>query len=378
MRVRLLALAALFLALYSRSLGWDWLRMDDSLLLERNPNLGHGLQSYWWALTDVEFGRRWTPLFWVLAQAFSGFGVVGYHLGTLLVGLGLSLSVFVMFRAVMAERYAFVLAAVFIASPLRMEIFAWSIGFLYSATALVMVWAVIAYQNGRHWWSLICLAVALLLYPQAAGLCLVFLWLWRTRPQGAVLFLGLLALLWIQMHLRVTSGFIPFAPDARGAAWVLPHYFGAALVPLVTMPIVPAGFYWLLLIPVGLLALIAAGSSRTVFLWAAVALPTVLASVTESFWYGARYSTFLSIAVLWSFGLWLQRRVLFVDLLTGESLWERDRRVVPLLWVVVGLLAIRTVQHTGFRSERDAAQMANAECMFLYGHPVAFSRPYGL
>src|SRR5271167_1828519 len=59
--------AAGYLLVYWRSLSWGWLGLDDWRFLVTNPHLGHGWDSIRWALSDVEFGRRWTPILWLVA-----------------------------------------------------------------------------------------------------------------------------------------------------------------------------------------------------------------------------------------------------------------------------------------------------------------------
>lgn len=359
----LLVLLALFATLYGRSLWWPWLRLDDSLLLVQNEFLGHGARSWWWALTDVEFGRRWMPGFWMLAQIGHGSGAFGFHLLTLVLGAVLVGSVYVLFRSEMREDFAFALTAAFVASPMRLEIFAWSIGFLYCAVAVLCVWAVVAARAGNITVALLCLIGAMACYPQAAGLCLVFVWFWLQRWQGWVLAFVVVAFFALQASLRYRIGYIPLEPEFSRAPWVVPHYVGAILVPLSTMPIVPAGFYWWLVIPCGLLGLAASAAPRAVLILFAIMAPTLLASVTESFWFGARYSTFAAIAVFFFLGKILSRR--------------QDASAPALLGGMVAVLAVMTAMHSGFRSERDAATRANQEARFLYDHPVQFTRPYG-
>lgn len=335
--------------------------MDDDLLLRENPHLGHGLASWGWALTDVDFGRRWTPFLWCIAQICYGCGPVGFHLGTLLIGVALSVSVYFLFRQSMDEPVAFVLAAAFLASPLRLEIFAWSIGFVYSSTALACVWSAVFFLRGRLTLSLMFGLIGLLIYPVCAGFLLVLAFAMRKRWQGIAIAAVIAVVFIVQSILRVEIGFIPFAPTLHSAAWVFPHYLGSVFVPLATVPITPAGFYLLISIPLFFAVMWLAAWPRTFCLAFLISAPVVLASVTESFWFGARYSTLLGIFVLWLIG----RRI-------TEKLTHKSH---ALLWCVVGLMSLWTCNDYSFRSRRECIARAHSQCQFLYGHPVKFTVP---
>src|ERR1041385_4436349 len=69
-----------YFALYTRTLAWGWLGMDDTKVLHHNPYIGPTWSGIKWALTDVQFGARWMPGMWLVANIVPNGSVFGYRL----------------------------------------------------------------------------------------------------------------------------------------------------------------------------------------------------------------------------------------------------------------------------------------------------------
>ncbi|HEU5078510.1 MAG TPA: hypothetical protein VFT72_04820 [Opitutaceae bacterium] len=324
--------------------------MDDTLLLRDNTHLGHSLHAFSWGVTDFAFGRRWLPGTWTLANVFSGYGVLGFRLGSFVLGLAVVLSALRLFETQLPTCWALSPALLFACSPLRMEVFGWSIGFIYAATALCCIWAVIWYLQNRSWLSSIAAIVALLIYPQAAGLVVLLAWLYRGRSEAYILWASLIYVLVVDVWLRCTVGYVPVQVNFGNALVVLPHYVFAFLMPLGSVPIVPAGWHWGVFVGVAVLGIVAGRWPMKLSVWLLIASPLVLASVTESFWFAGRYSTLPALAALF---------------FLSPAFVRVKVRWIGVLFVCV--FCVITARDSGFRSQSDCLRRACDESVLLYG-----------
>jgi hypothetical protein len=277
-----------------RSLSWGWLGLDDWRFVVTNPHLGHGWSSVWWSLTDVEFGRRWTPVLWLVACLCGVPTAFKFHVLVFVLGLILSLLVVELYGRALGRGWVLPAALLFVLSPLRNEVFTWGMGFGYETVAILLCLAWL--YRGRVWWSALFVVLALATYPQAAGAAVGFCIMNRRRPAGWAVGAALLLLAMGQYSLRAQYGIIPWHQRFDLLPIILPHYALNLFVPFATVPLFPALYYPLLLVG-GLLILVAAVFRPfAVACWILLFAPTLLASVTEGFWLGARYCLVPSIA----------------------------------------------------------------------------------
>jgi len=94
---------------------------------------------------------------------------------------------------------------------------------------------------------------------------------------------------------------------------------------------------------------------RTFLVSLLIVSPTLLASVTEPFWYCARYAL-------------LPQILMFVFMAQGWRAWFP--RVVPVLMCVLIAQLARTVTDRSFSSPERLVQAANKQNRRLYGHDV--------
>jgi hypothetical protein len=280
--------AVCFSALYYRSLSWGWLGFDDRLLLTRNPHLGHGFSSFVWGFCDIEFGRRWTPVLWTVANSVGVPSALKFHVLVFFLGLALCLLVAWCYLDFLTPRWALCAALLFTASPLRLEVFTWGMGFVYETTAILLCLAFVARRHPARACSLV--ALALLCYPQAAGAALIAIWCFRKSWPSFALSALLVVLVVIQMTARVHHGFIPWHMRWDLVPLVPANYAFELFWPFATVPIFPPVFYWPMLAGVLVIGVTGALAPRALVIWCVLLAPTVLASVTESFWFGARYA----------------------------------------------------------------------------------------
>jgi len=269
-----LCVAAGFLLAYWRSLSWGWLGLDDWRFVAANPHLGHGWSSVWWSLTDVEFGRRWNPLLWLVACACGAPTAFKFHALVFVLGLVLSLLVMEVYGRAMRPGWALPAALLFALSPLRIEVFTWGMGFGYETVAILLCLAWLL--RDKAWWSALCIVLALLTYPQAAGAAVGFCLWQRKRPAGWAVGAFLLLLVFLQYRLRVVYGVVPWHHRFDYLPLILPHYALNLLVPFATVPLFPSLFYPLLYLG-ALLVIFGAATGRAwlvpVAVW--IALPVV-------------------------------------------------------------------------------------------------------
>ena len=357
-----------YVGIFGRSVAWGWLGMDDALLLKMNAHLGHSWQSYTWGWLDVDFGRRWMPGLWTIANTFSGAGAVGYHLGTLLLGLALVVSMFWVLRDVWDANSALIATLFFVCSPLRWEIFGWAVGFIYTSVALCCVWAFWCQEQAnlsglnrfRAAWVLLVL-VALSIYPQAAGVALVLALRDRRRWGAYVIYAAVVYLFAFQWWLRMERGYVPVQARWDLAVYSFPHYVFAQVVPLSTVPIVPPGFHWGVVLGAVVVAVGAARFPRQVAYAFVIFAPVALAAYSESFWWCGRYATLLSV---------------FVALMVAEGVY---RRAFVRDWVaVLAVLALATALHRGFSTPSAVVARAREESQMLYGREVGGVSEAGL
>jgi hypothetical protein len=296
-RSRLLCFACVtagFFLAYARSLSWGWLGLDDWRWLVSNPHLGHGWESIWWSLTDVEFGRRWSPVLWLVACACGVPTAFKFHLLVFALGLVLSLLVTEIYGRSLGRGWALPAALLFALSPLRLEVFTWGMGFGYETVGILLcaAWLV----RDRPWWSGLLVVLALLTYPQAAGAAVGFCLLNRRRLAGWAVGAVLVLLVVAQYRLRVVYGVVPWHHRYDYLPLILPHYALNLFFPFATVPVFPSLYYPLMYVGGLIIVLFAVFRPFPVACWVLLFAPTLLASVTEAFWFGARYSLVPSIA----------------------------------------------------------------------------------
>ncbi len=290
----LLVVAAAYVLAYARSLSWGWLGLDDSHFIVSNPHLGHGWDSVRWALTDVEFGRRWNPVLWLVACACGVPTAFKFHVLVFVLGLVLSLLVMEVYGRALRPGWALPAALLFALSPLRLEVFTWSMGFGYETVAILLCAAWLL--RDRPWGSALMVVLALLTYPQAAGAAVIFCLANRRRLAGWAVGAFLLLLVVAQYRLRVMYGVIPWHHSYGYLPLILPHYALNLFFPFATVPVFPSLYYPLLYAGGAIVVLLAVVRPLPVACWALLFAPTLLASVTEGFWFGARYSLVPSAA----------------------------------------------------------------------------------
>lgn len=346
----LLCVAAGFLLAYWRSLSWGWLGLDDSRFIATNPHLGHGWDSVWWAVTDVEFGRRWNPILWLVACLCGAPTAFAFHVLVFVLGLILSLLVAEIYGRALRPGWALPAALLFALSPLRLEVFTWAMGFGYETVAifLCLAWLV----RGSVWWSALFVMLALLTYPQAAGAALVFCWLYRQRLAGWAVGAFLVLLVVAQYRLRMMYGVIPWHHRFDYLPLILPHYALNLFVPFATVPLFPSLFYTLLYAGGALIVLVAFLRPRAVACWILLFAPTLVASVTEGFWFGARYCLLPSIA---AYG-WI----------AYEASRSNRRTFLVLLWAgVAAFLALNVLDRGMSRGVGLCARVAKEEAALV-------------
>jgi hypothetical protein len=344
-----LVAAGYFIA-YWRSLSWGWLGLDDWRFLVTNPHLGHGWDSVRWALSDVEFGRRWTPVLWLVACLCGVPTAFKFHVLVFVLGLVLSLLVTEIYGRALRVGWVLPAALLFAVSPLRSEVFTWSMGLGYETVAILLCLAWIL--RDRVWWSGLFVVLALATYPQAAGAAIGYCLLNRRRMAGWAVGAFLLLLAFLQYRLRVRYGVVAWHYRFDYLPLILPHYALNLFVPFATVPIFPSLYYPLLIAGGALVVLAAALRPFPVACWILLFLPTLLASVTEAFWFGARYCLVPSIA---AYG-WLAYEASRLD----------SRVSLRLLWVVVLAFFVMNLRDVGMsRGVGLCARVAKEEAALV-------------
>lgn len=315
-----------FALLYARFLTKNWLGLDDEVLLRQNSHLGLGGQSYIWGLFDVSFGRRWTPVLWTVANLVGTPDAFRFHVLVFALGGVLSFLVGWAYAELLGLIWGLVAVALFVASPMRCEVWGWQMGFVYGTLGICSVCCWL----GRARPLLCCCWAfgALLCYPSAAGVALLAIWRHRRSTAGWILGFSLVALVVFQFQLRRSIGFVPLSPRWDAVLRVLPHYSLMAVWPVLNLPIFPAVSYFVLPFGWCILLFSVVEETRSAVVWLILLLPVLLASVTESFWFGARYAL---LPDLWA-------TVLLVNYVRCHLPLVRLGRGLALLWCVVGAL----------------------------------------
>jgi hypothetical protein len=330
-RVRLLCflcVGAGFILAYARSLSWGWLGLDDWRFLASNPHLGHGWESVRWSLTDIVFGRRWNPVLWLVACLCGAPTAFKFHVLVFALGLVLSLLVTEIYGRALRPGWALPAALLFVLSPLRLEVFTWSMGFGYETVGILLCIAWLL--RARPWPSALFVVLALLTYPQAAGAAVVFCLLNRRNLAGWAMGAALLLMVSAQYWVRVHYGFLAWHHRYDYLPLILPHYALNLFVPFATVPLFPSLYYPLLWVGGAIVVVLLVLRPLPVACWILLFAPTLLASVTEAFWFGARYSLLPSIA---AYG-WLAYELSRLDrLFFKRLLW-----LVALAFLTLNLL----------------------------------------
>lgn len=124
------AVAALTVALYARTVGFDFVDFDDPEYLLENHHLSQGtaVDVVRWAFTTFHLSN-WHPLTWIshaIDLALFGRSAVAHHLGNLLLHTANATLLFLVMRSMTGARWrSALLAALFALHPLRVESVAW-------------------------------------------------------------------------------------------------------------------------------------------------------------------------------------------------------------------------------------------------------------
>lgn len=353
--------AAAFLLVNTRSLSWGWLGLDDWRFLVINPHLGHGWDSVRWALTDVQYGRRWMPVLWLVACACGAPTAFKFHLLVFLMGILLCLLVTEIYGQGLRRGWALPAALLFTLSPLRNEVFTWGMGFVYESVAILLCAAWLTRRSVL--WSGVFVVLALLTYPMAAGGALAYAWAHRRRAAGWAVLAVVVLLAAFEYRLRATYGVIPWHQRFDYLPMILPHYALNLFVPFATVPLFPSLPYPLLYVGAALVVAAAIARPYPVACWILLFSPVLAASVTEGFWFGARYCLIPSIA---AYG-WL----------VHEASRLRGRTTLGMLWVVAVAFAVMNARDVGMsRGVGLCARVAEREAA-LVGIDFDFVRDTG-
>jgi hypothetical protein len=340
--------SAAFVLVNARSLSWGWLGLDDWRFLVTNPHLGHGWGSFRWAVTDVEYGRRWMPFLWLVACACGVPTAFKFHVLVFALGLLLSLLVTEIYGQGLRRGWALPAALLFVLSPMRNEVFTWGMGFVYETVAILLCGAWLLRR--RVGWCGFLVVLALLTYPMAAGAALAYFWVHRRRPAGWVVMAVLVSLAAFEYRLRVNYGVIPWHQRFDYLPMILPHYALNLFVPFATVPLFPSLPYPLLYVGGAVVVAAAVYRPYAVGCWILLFSPVLAASVTEGFWFGARYCLIPSVA---AYG-WL----------VHEASALRSRATLGMLWVVAAAFCVLNLRDDGLSrgvglcartAEREAA-----------------------
>jgi hypothetical protein len=301
-------------------------------------------------LGDVEFGRRWTPLLWLVACLCGAPTAFKFHVLVFVLGLILSLLVAEAYGRALPSGWVLPAALLFSVSPLRIEVFTWAMGFGYEAVGIFLCLAWLLRQ--RAWWSGLFVVLALATYPQAAGAAVGFCLMNRRRLAGWAVGAFLLLLAFAQYRLRIAYGVVAWHYRFDYLPLILPHYALNLFVPFATVPIFPSLYYPLLIAGGAMIVLAAAVRPFPVACWVLLFLPTLLASVTEAFWFGARYCLVPSIA---AYG-WL----------VYEASKLNSRISLRLLWAVVLAFLVLNLRDVGMsRGVGLCARVAKEEAAMV-------------
>jgi hypothetical protein len=340
--------SAAFVLVNARSLSWGWLGLDDWRFLVINPHLGHGWESARWALTDVQYGRRWMPLLWLVACACGVPTAFKFHVLAFALGLILSLLVTEIYGQGLRRGWVMPAALLFVLSPLRGEVFTWGMGFVYESVAILLCAAWLLRRSVL--WSGFFVVAALLTYPASAGGALAYAWYNRRRVAGWVVLAVLVSLAAFEYRLREALGVIPWHHRFDYLPMILPHYALNLFVPFATVPLFPSLPYPLLYVGGAIVVAAAAYRPQAVGCWVLLFSPILAASVTEGFWFGARYCLIPSVA---AYG-WL----------VHEASALRGRAALWMLWVAAAAFCVMSLRDDGLSrgvglcartAEREAA-----------------------
>jgi hypothetical protein len=341
---------AAFLLVNARSLSWGWLGLDDWRFLVINPHLGHGWDSVGWALTDVEYGRRWMPVLWLVACACGVPTAFKFHLLAFVLGLLLSLLVTEIYGQGLRRAWVLPAALLFMLSPLRNEVFTWGMGFVYESVAILLCIAWLLRRSVL--WSGFFVVLALLTYPMSAGGALAYVAAHRKRAAGWIVMTVLVALAALEYRLRATLGVIPWHQRFDYLPMILPHYALNLFFPFATVPLFPSLPYPLLYVGGALVVALAVVRPYAVACWILLFSPILAASVTEGFWFGARYCLIPSIA---AYG-WL----------VYEASRLRSRSTLGLLWVMALAFCVLNLRDVGLsRGVGLCARVAEQEAALV-------------
>jgi len=354
------ALAALVLlwALYWPSLSWGWL-MDDDLILMRCRHLGQWTWgSLQWALTDVDYGRRWTPVLWLIALIPPANTALGYHVLALALASVLTVAILLLLLRLTGFWWALFLTCALVSTPLRLEVFGWTMGFVYVSVA---IFCVAAFLTDRPSVALLWAILALLTYPQAAGVFILVLWRFRRSGWSLIGLVFLLEFVAVQYYIRQQIGFLPWRADWTVWPFATLHYFLMVPFPAVLSPMFPARAYQALFFGLLIVMLWGALHWRSLCLVLVVLAPVLVASITEAFWFCARYSLLFEIACAAVFAWKLREYTLPVK-------W----RIAPLLVILLG--AVATTRSDIFARGRLNTLDRTVACAQALGAPTDIFR----
>jgi tetratricopeptide (TPR) repeat protein len=262
-----IAVAALVVAVFSPSLGFDFTDMDDRGYVIENPflRLGPGLQGFRWAVTAVGHAANWHPVTWLslmLDYRLFGLDARGYHLVNLLIHL-LNAGLFgsILERLTGRRAVAFAAAAVWAVHPLRVESVVWISERKDLLCAFFWLLSVAAYRRwlerpgtGRYLALLSAVALAMAAKPMAVTLPVALLLLdwwplgrlqrgrWPVAEKVPLLLLSAAtSLLTVMAQREAMAPFesLPPLPRMANAARAVVAYLGRTLLPIDLAPFYP-------------------------------------------------------------------------------------------------------------------------------------------
>ncbi len=322
-RERALAIAVTLLlgtaALYSRTLGHEFVRFDDFDYIVDNPMVrgGLSLSGLRWAFTSF-YEANWHPLTWLshmLDVELFGIDPRGHHLVGVLLHATNAVLLFAALRAATRATWSSgLVAALFALHPLRVESVAWAAERKDLLAGLFWMLALLAHaaharrpSTGRRVLVALALALGLLSKPMLVTLPLVLLLLdvWpldRLRRQGA----GAASLLLEKLPLlalALLSGVATLAAQRSGGA--VQDLAGLPLAVRLANALSAYGVYlWQTIRPSGLAFYYPHPWLVEREPWAALALPAllsaaVLATVSVVAWRARGRRPYLAVGWLW-------------------------------------------------------------------------------
>jgi hypothetical protein len=164
-----------------------------------------------------------------------------------------------------------------------------------------------------------------------------------------------------QYFLRAHMGWIPVQRHWSLLPLTLGHEFVSLVAPFVTVPIFPATYYPLEWLGFAIIALLLLWRPRILAVLLVLILPTLAASVTEFFAFGARYSVFMAIGACGMLAVVMAR--------------SAPRWAPVVLVAIAAMWAFGNVLDQGFSNGRYGVELQAASEARLLGVTIKFAVP---